>query len=112
MVLRHVRSDIERAAPCHEVTSVVALVTTEGDAPATGQTTSYAPGDDGAIKAGAALSYTDNGDGTITDNNTKLMWEKKSNGDGSLDDMDKVYSWTGVCSDGATACETNADCLR
>jgi hypothetical protein len=35
--------------------------------PATGQTTSYAPGDDGAIRAGAALSYTDNGDGTITD---------------------------------------------
>jgi hypothetical protein len=26
-------------------------------------------GADGDIKAGAALSYTDNGDGTITDNN-------------------------------------------
>jgi hypothetical protein len=46
--------------------------------PATGQTTSYAAGDDGAIKAGAPLSYTHNGDGTITDNNTKLVWEKKS----------------------------------
>src|SRR5687767_13407016 len=30
----------------------------------TGQTISYAPGDDGAIRAGGALSYADNGDGT------------------------------------------------
>jgi hypothetical protein len=44
--------------------------------PATGQTTSYAPGDDGDVQAGAPLSYTDNGDGTITDNNTGRMWEK------------------------------------
>ena len=35
-------------------------------------------GQDGDIQAGATLSYTDNGDGTITDNNTGLMWEKKS----------------------------------
>src|SRR5689334_17351901 len=34
--------------------------------PATGQTTSFNPGDDGAIRAGAPLSYMDNGDGTIT----------------------------------------------
>ena len=30
------------------------------------------------VQAGATLSYTDNGDGTITDNNTGLMWEKKT----------------------------------
>ena len=30
-------------------------------------------GQDGEFQAGAPLSYTDNGDGTITDNNTKLM---------------------------------------
>jgi hypothetical protein len=78
--------------------------------PATGQTTSYAPGDDGAIKAGAALSYTDNGDGTITDNNTKLMWEKKSNGDGSLHDENYTYPWAGSCSDNVTLCQTDADC--
>ena len=65
--------------------------------PATGQTTCWTPsrctssgctsagvvpcagtGQDGDIRAGRALSYTDNGDGTITDNNTGLMWEKKS----------------------------------
>src|SRR5262249_43617125 len=60
--------------------------------PATGQTTSYMAGDDGAIRAGAALSYTDNGDGTITDNNTGLMWEKQSD-DGSIHDKDNAYTW-------------------
>src|SRR5438094_9253656 len=56
--------------------------------PATGQTMSFQSGDDGAIQAGAPLSYTDNGDGTITDNNTGLVWEKKS-ADGSIHDMDR-----------------------
>lgn len=45
--------------------------------PASGQTTSYGAGDDGAVQAGAKLAYLDNGDGTITDKNTGLMWEKK-----------------------------------
>lgn len=45
--------------------------------PASGQTTSYGAGDDGDVQAGAALAYIDNGDGTITDRNTGLMWEKK-----------------------------------
>ena len=60
--------------------------------PATGQTTSFHAGDDGATQAGAPLSYTDNGDGTITDENTRLMWEKKS-ADGSIHDMDTLYTW-------------------
>jgi hypothetical protein len=69
---------------------------------ATGQTTCWkstgavipcaGTGLDGDFRTGAALSYTDNGDGTITDNNTGLMWEKKSN-DGSLHDKDTEYSW-------------------
>jgi len=78
--------------------------------PATGQTTTYVAGDDGDIKAGAALAYTDHGDGTITDNNTKLVWEKKAD-DGSLHDQDNCYPWAGVCSgDGTTYCGTDADC--
>jgi len=60
--------------------------------PATGQTFSFHAGDDGAVQAGATLNYTDNGDGTITDNNTKLIWEKQSD-DGSIHDKDNVYSW-------------------
>ncbi len=70
--------------------------------PATGQTTCWDPngtliscagtGHDGDIQAGAPLSYVDNGDGTITDVNTGLMWEKKSD-DGSIHDWDTVYTW-------------------
>lgn len=45
--------------------------------PATGQTTSYGPGSDGDLRAGDPLRYLDNADGTITDLNTGLMWEKK-----------------------------------
>jgi hypothetical protein len=50
--------------------------------------------DDGTLKAGAPLSFTDNGDGTITDTNTGLLWEKKSN-DGGLHDKDNMYRWSG-----------------
>jgi hypothetical protein len=76
------------------------------DLPATGQTLTYtankndkilapvAVPDDGAVQAGATLSYTDNGDGTITDNNTGLMWEKKGD-NGGLHDKDNVYVWSG-----------------
>jgi hypothetical protein len=77
------------------------------DFPATGQTTAYtankndkiatavAVPDDGAVQAGASLSYTDNGDGTITDNNTGLMWEKKGD-NGGLHDKDNGYYWSGA----------------
>jgi Protein of unknown function (DUF1566) len=71
--------------------------------PATGQTTCWnsagavisctGTGQDGDIQAGATLSYTDNGDGTITDNNTKLVWEKQSVAEGSIHDMDNAYTW-------------------
>jgi len=70
--------------------------------PATGQTTCWdsrgrvdpcaGTGHDGDIQAGAPLAYQDNGDGTITDLNTGLMWEKKSD-DGSINDKDTTYTW-------------------
>jgi hypothetical protein len=75
---------------------------------ASGQTTVYAVGvDDGAL--GAALSYTDNGDGTITDNNTKLMWEKKDQA-GGLHDMWARYPWYGACAIRDAKCSTARDC--
>ncbi len=61
--------------------------------PATGQTTAYGSGSDGDIGAGAARSFTDNGDGTITDNVTRLMWEKKSD-DESVHDKDRSFAWS------------------
>jgi hypothetical protein len=60
--------------------------------PASGQMTSYGPGSDGDVQAGATLSYTDNGDGTITDNNTGLMWEKKDDSR-RIHDQDNTYTW-------------------
>jgi hypothetical protein len=50
-------------------------------------------GQDGATQTGVARRYIDNGDGTITDASTGLMWEKKS-ADGSLHDQGNVYSWS------------------
>jgi hypothetical protein len=75
------------------------------DLPVTGQTTAYpaekrdgimgpvAVPDDGTVQAGAPLSYTDNGDGTVTDNNTGLMWEKKSDDGGLHATVDTVWDW-------------------
>lgn len=59
--------------------------------PGTGQTTSYAAGDDGDVRAGGTLSYTDNGDGTVTDNRTGLTWEKKTDAN-----VNNTYTWQGA----------------
>lgn len=48
----------------------------------TGQTTSYATGDDGDLKKGVAWPnprFTDNLNGTVTDNLTGLIWLKQAN---------------------------------
>ncbi|MFM8409301.1 MAG: DUF1566 domain-containing protein [Alphaproteobacteria bacterium] len=49
-------------------------------------------GQDGDVRAGAAQSFVDNGDGTITDLNTRLTWEKLSD-DGSVHDKDATWDW-------------------
>lgn len=54
--------------------------------PKTGQTTSYATGDDGELEEGVAWPnprFTDNGDGTVTDALTGLIWLKDLNCFGS-----------------------------
>jgi hypothetical protein len=48
---------------------------------------------DGEVQNGLAGSYTDNGDGTITDERTGLMWEKLSD-DGSIHDKDTLHTWS------------------
>jgi len=63
------------------------------------QRTPYGPGSDGDFQIGASRSLTDGGDGTVTDNRTGLMWEKKS-WDGSIHDMGNAYSWGGGYLDG------------
>jgi hypothetical protein len=39
--------------------------------------------------------FVDNGDGTVTDNKTHLMWEKKTPaGTGDVHDVNNTYSWS------------------
>lgn len=47
----------------------------------------------GTIGHGPALSYTDNLDGTFTDDNTGYMWEIKDNA-GGIHDVNNLYTWT------------------
>lgn len=74
--------------------------------PATGQVETFparpvaggspvAVADDGAVRAGRPLRYRDNGDGTISDLNTGLMWEKKCRGCGGLHDDGLLVRWSG-----------------
>ncbi|MCK6557413.1 DUF1566 domain-containing protein [Candidatus Binatia bacterium] len=50
-------------------------------------------GQDGEFQKGVARAYVDNGDGTVTDTKTGLMWEKLS-ADGSIHDAYNTYTWT------------------
>jgi len=50
-------------------------------------------GQDGATQTGVVRRYIDNGDGTITDTQTGLMWEKKSN-DGGIHNTGNQYTWS------------------
>src|SRR5438093_12910544 len=70
--------------------------------PVTGQTTCWdgsgnvipcaGTGQDGELRKGAPLAYVDEGDGTVTDVNTGLMWEKLSH-DGTAHDDHNEYTW-------------------
>jgi hypothetical protein len=90
------------------VASIVALLAwaaaaaSECEFPATGQTTCWSSsgaviacpgtGQDGDVRAGRRLRYQDNGNGTITDRVTGLIWEKLSM-DGSVHDVKNTYQW-------------------
>jgi hypothetical protein len=54
--------------------------------------------------------FADNGDGTITDGQTGLTWEKKVKLDGAVDygnprDADNYYPWAGTCSFTGNPCQ-------
>jgi hypothetical protein len=83
----------------------------EIDLPRTGQTTSYAPGDDGGLQKGVAWPsprFTDNDDGTVTDNLTGLVWLKNANCFGTrtwadaLRDANNLASGSCGLTDGST----------
>jgi len=80
--------------------------------PKTGQTTKYADGDDGDLQKGVAWPsprFTDNGNGTVTDNLTGLIWLKNANCFGlknwatALNDANTLASGACGLSDGSVA---------
>ncbi len=83
------------------------LATPKGQRVRTGQTLCYntagavitcaGSGQDGASLKGLTISFIDNGDGTITDTRTGLMWEKLGD-DGSIHDQDTIYTWSAAVS--------------
>jgi hypothetical protein len=68
------------------------------------------------VVAEVSFRFADNGDGTITDKKTGLMWEQKDSADGTpnpdnLHDVDNRYSWAGCCDGDCTSkklCQRNA----
>lgn len=59
--------------------------------------------DNKATAAGTACRYVDNGDGTVSDLNTGLVWEQKSpGGTDDVHDVNNLYSWStsGTAPDG------------
>jgi hypothetical protein len=73
--------------------------------PKTGQTNVYIAADDGDFQAGTAWAvprFSDNGNGTITDNNTGLMWLKSANEPGPLIWFEALAYCTNVSTGGYT----------
>jgi hypothetical protein len=59
-----------------------------GSVPVSGQTSSYATGGDGDLQKGITWPdprFTDNGDGTVTDNLTGLIWLQDANRESTMD---------------------------
>jgi len=63
-----------------------------------GQTTSYRTGDD-ADNDDTSKSYTDNGDGTVTDNHTNLMWQKDDQAGKTWNDAIDYCRYLRLCND-------------
>ena len=55
----------------------------------------------------ASSRFVDNGDGTVTDTMTALMWEKKDSA-GGLHDANDSYPWAGFCSISGVPCQSSA----
>lgn len=72
----------------HTLDDLMGLVNSRSPAPKTGQTTSYSAtgGEDGDLQKGVTWPsprFTDNGNGTVTDNLTTLIWLKNANAGGT-----------------------------
>jgi hypothetical protein len=77
--------------------------------PKTGQTTSDVTGDDGDLQRGVpwpGTRFTDNGDGTVTDNLTGLMWVEDGN---LMTTRDPTFDADGISNDGLVTWEHALD---
>jgi hypothetical protein len=67
--------------------------------PKTGQTATYGTRDDGALQKGVASPtprFTDNNNGTVTDNLTRLIWMKNANAFGTKNWADALTAANGL----------------
>ena len=80
----------------------------------TGQTASYRTHDDGDLKKGVAWPtprFTDNNNGTVTDNLTGLIWLKNANCAGAMENWNTAIDYAAALYDGCTSCfGTGGDC--
>ena len=80
----------------------------------TGQTTSFRTHDDGDLKKGVAWPtprFTDNNNGTVTDNLTGLIWLKNANCAGAMENWNTAIDYAAALYDGGTSCfGTGGDC--
>ena len=73
----------------------------------TGQTTSCRTHDDGDLEKGVtwpSTRFTDNSDGTVTDNLTGLIWLKNANCAGTTKTWNDAVDWAAALYDGCSDC--------
>jgi hypothetical protein len=97
----------------HTLNEIMDLVNHRAPVPKSGQTNSFTPGDDGDFEKGVAWPnprFIDNGDGTVTDNLTGLIWLKDASCP-ILGNWTTVVAWANKLHDGCSDCGgTDNDC--
>lgn len=96
----------------HTLNEIYDLIGLRAPVPKTGQTTKYADGDDGDLEKGVAWPaprFTDNGDGTVTDNLTGLIWLKNANCAGGIENWATALAYSNELYDGCDNCFGTAD---
>ncbi len=101
------------APTMHSLEDIYNLIANIGTAPVekTGQTLPYAAGDDGSLQKGVAWPaprFTDNVDGTVTDNLTGLIWLQDANRGGAMTWTAAVAYCNGLADDGAALTDGSA----
>ena len=101
----------------HNKVAVIPLFGDQSGAPSaiakTGQTTSYATGDDGDLQMGVswpAPRFIDNGDGSVTDKLTGLIWLKNASCPNEIKKWSDALTFAKSLYDGWTGDGSGGDC--